>query len=713
MSMINSPYHLGACVIKPDENKVVRDEQEHVLQPKFIELLNCLVNHYPSAVTREELIDNIWDGNHFVGEKALTNAVWHLRKTFKELDPELLYIETIRKTGYRLTLPPTVPAQNDNNAIEIDNSNRFPYALLTFFACVCLLCGAIVVWSLISKFSDSELTTLSVPANSIESVTISPGREIYPAISNDGRYLVYSWRQLGKPANLYLRDLHAPQQPARQLTDTPYTEGRSVFSADASSLFYYRVKDHKQCEIVRLSLHDASSEVLAQCRYEFRTDLDVSKDGKTLVYIAADINDSSEHVSRLKLLDLGSKQLTETTIACQDYCNDIDGSVAFSPDAQRVVVTRNVENDQKAIFIIDVNTGQSQKVTKNFADTRGVDWHPHKDLLAFSVVEAGKRYGYFYDIANKNLINTQIAGMSWPTFSHDGSVYFHQWDLEKVIMRLEIDKNIVSSPFSMLSTHFSSAFAEYNAVQKKLLYVSNESGKSQLWIVNKNSTSRRQLTDFKFINGEIVDPVWSPDGRYILFTVLDKGSSTLYLYDFKANKSQALALPFDFAKKPSWSFDSQSILVSDKQYMYRFDLAGNNLGKVIDAPAKIAKELDSKDIIFSNKTNTLWLKEHATGREVPLVNDIDLARYYSWLYMAENEQEAARIYYFKANLGDYRISYYDLATKQHYDLMVLPERAYSRSSGLTYIPEKHWLVYTGYLSPEIEVKRLPAKYLPL
>ena len=66
----------------------------------------CLVARYPEPITREELINHGWEGNFYVGEKALTNASWHLRKAFKELDPEQTYIKTLRKTGDRVLLKP-------------------------------------------------------------------------------------------------------------------------------------------------------------------------------------------------------------------------------------------------------------------------------------------------------------------------------------------------------------------------------------------------------------------------------------------------------------------------------------------------------------------------------------------------------------------------------------------------------------------------------
>ena len=114
---------------------------------------------------------------------------------------------------------------------------------------------------LFSSPAKQSNSSFVLPLNSIESVTASPGREIYPSISDDQHYLVYSWRQLGKPNNLYLRDLHFPEHPAKQLTDSPFTEGRSVFSPDANTLYYYRMASDV-CEIVKLSLINATSVVL-------------------------------------------------------------------------------------------------------------------------------------------------------------------------------------------------------------------------------------------------------------------------------------------------------------------------------------------------------------------------------------------------------------------------------------------------------------------
>lgn len=58
---------------------------------------------------------------------------------------------------------------------------------------------------------------------------------------------------------------------------------------------------------------------------------------------------------------------------------------------------------------------------------------------------------------------------------------------------------------------------------KSVVFVSDRSGKSQLWFIRVDGGEAEQLTDCK--NGA-TQPVWSPDGRHVLFTTpLGKGDS--------------------------------------------------------------------------------------------------------------------------------------------------------------------------------------------
>ncbi len=97
-------YQIENCLFDSDTGVLMLDEKEHKLRLKVLQLLTCLLNKKQQIVTRDELIDHIWDGNHLVGEKALNSVVYALRTLFKSLLPNMTAIETLPKRGYRFLL---------------------------------------------------------------------------------------------------------------------------------------------------------------------------------------------------------------------------------------------------------------------------------------------------------------------------------------------------------------------------------------------------------------------------------------------------------------------------------------------------------------------------------------------------------------------------------------------------------------------------------
>ena len=163
----------------------------------------------------------------------------------------------------------------------------------------------------------------------------------------------------------------------------------------------------------------------------------------------------------------------------------------------------------------------------------------------------------------------------------------------------------------------------------------------------------------------------------------------------------------------NWAPDSKSILTSNNNELYRFNLKGDNLGKAIEQSTMYAYEDKHGALIFADiAAKQLWIKQPDSGHAQLLVESINLSNHSSWYYVEGATQALSRVYYFNVERDDYRLSYYDFSTQSQHDLMRLPERAFSRSSGLTYIENIGWLVYTSYKSPQIDIKRIKAEYLP-
>ncbi|MCJ8274775.1 MAG: winged helix-turn-helix domain-containing protein [Psychrosphaera sp.] len=101
-------YQIEHCLFDTDNGVLMLNEKEHKLRLKVLQLLTCLLNKNQQIVTRDELIDHIWDGNHLIGEKALNSVVYALRTLFKSLLPGMTVIETLPKRGYRFLLDASV-----------------------------------------------------------------------------------------------------------------------------------------------------------------------------------------------------------------------------------------------------------------------------------------------------------------------------------------------------------------------------------------------------------------------------------------------------------------------------------------------------------------------------------------------------------------------------------------------------------------------------
>ncbi|MGW2162241.1 response regulator transcription factor [Nonomuraea sp. NPDC001699] len=76
-------------------------QEEVVLRPKEFDLLAALVSRAGEVVTREQLMDEVWDENWFGPTKTLDVHVFALRRKLAEHGEPMERIVTVRGRGYR------------------------------------------------------------------------------------------------------------------------------------------------------------------------------------------------------------------------------------------------------------------------------------------------------------------------------------------------------------------------------------------------------------------------------------------------------------------------------------------------------------------------------------------------------------------------------------------------------------------------------------
>lgn len=94
-------FQLGLCHIEPAESKIVSPRGPEHVEPRVMDVLMVLVNKAGHTVSREELIDRVWN-TIYVSDEVLSRCISLLRRHLGDDRRQPSYIETVPKRGYRL-----------------------------------------------------------------------------------------------------------------------------------------------------------------------------------------------------------------------------------------------------------------------------------------------------------------------------------------------------------------------------------------------------------------------------------------------------------------------------------------------------------------------------------------------------------------------------------------------------------------------------------
>ncbi|MEJ6472834.1 LpqB family beta-propeller domain-containing protein [Pseudoalteromonas piscicida] len=679
------PFQLLEIYVDPVGHSLSKDGQVCCVQPKFIEVLTLLAQEYPAVVPREKIIEQVWDGNLFVGEKALTNAIWHLRKTFKTLrspageallDDEQEIIETIRKSGYRLKAPPqpmSLVAQP-----ERASESKKPLILASVFMLLFCVVGVIL-------FSIEES-----PNYQATNVTDYPGRELFPSISPNEQFMAFSWRKIGSHSALYLKDLSQPDKPPVALTEGNKNASVSVWG-DNRTLFFIE-KSAGECAIKSLDIVTKTQSILSDCVSESTTTLTYSAEKNWLGYIAKHSVSGNSQVTLLNLNDN-----SKTSLTCQLECQGSEPeSLAITPDATHIAISRNLPNGHENLYLQDLTTGNETVLLAGLDDLRGIAWHPTNPYLVVSSIAHGARTAYKVALNGDVLGTLPISGLSYPSFSPTGKLYFHNWNVKTSIMRLDLNGKIASSPFPLLQSQISFRYPNYSSVLQRLIFVSNQSGFDEVWMSSLKGDQRVQLTSLGL---QALHPAWSPNGQQVVFTTKSLQGNQLQLLDVVTKNVTEVKTTFEYYGKPTWSQDGKYIYVSDGKDVFKIAASGDSEPVKVSS-GSVAVEHQGALYVYKSDVREMWLVDVAKGEEVLLFDRAKLASSVSWSISGSG------LYYLSVQNGDFRISYFDFERKAHKDIIRVPERSFSRSRGLAFIAEKQWLLFTGYEVPQVDIKRI-------
>jgi Tol biopolymer transport system component len=227
-----------------------------------------------------------------------------------------------------------------------------------------------------------------------------------------------------------------------------------------------------------------------------------------------------------------------------------------------------------------------------------------------------------------------------PALSPDGSqiVFLSSRDLFSIDMYLadaktgKIIRKLVKTATNphFDSLQFLNSSGSWDSKGERFVFGGITKSNPVLVVVNTKTGKREKETVFKDL-GEILNPTWSPDGRFVAFSALDGGLSDLFLFDLETDELKKLTDDPFSDLYPSWSPDGSTIaFVTDR---FSSDLSILNIGEfqiaLMDPQTgdieKVRGFLGAKHINpqWSPDSKSLFFMSDRNG--IPNVYRIDLA----------------------------------------------------------------------------------------
>ncbi|HSR68125.1 MAG TPA: winged helix-turn-helix domain-containing protein, partial [Acidobacteriota bacterium] len=138
-------FQIGSWKIYPEINTIAAQEEVRI-EPQVMKVLCHLAENAGRVVSKEDLIAQVWEGR-FVGDEAIANAIWELRRALGDDARSPTYIQTIPKRGYRMIaeVRPLSHASPPSNTFR-ESSAWSRNLALSAAAVAALLLTAVLLW---------------------------------------------------------------------------------------------------------------------------------------------------------------------------------------------------------------------------------------------------------------------------------------------------------------------------------------------------------------------------------------------------------------------------------------------------------------------------------------------------------------------------------------------------------------------------------------
>jgi Tol biopolymer transport system component len=535
--------------------------------------------------------------------------------------------------------------------------------------------------------------------------TSMPGYEGNPSFSPDGNQIAFSWNgKEGNNSDIYIKMIGT--ENVLRLTGDPADESWPAWSPDGRQIAFIRPSD-SGAAIYAISplggserkLHDVKD----QQGYSW------SPDGRSLAISERNTDSSPYGIFLLSLDTLQSKPLTSPP-------NQSEGDQwpALSPDGRTLAFARNSKYLVTDLCVQPVPGGEPRRLTfEKFILVFGIAWTADSQGMVFSALAANAGSPTLWWVSVSGGTPQRISGIGenavFPSVSRRGDhlAYTSESPRRASTWRLPGPKSSAPSrsPTTIISSTRVDANAHFSPDGRRIVFVSDRTGKSNIWVCDRDGANPTQLTDLKGLTGT---PRWSPDSKQLAFDSRPEEDAEIYVISAEGGTPRRLTNDRADDVTPTWSRDGKWIYFSSDrsgQYqVWKIPAQGGSAVQVTRGGGFYALEsLDGRWLYFSKwggpegSGDGLWKVPVGGGQEVRI---LDRKVYWdSW------DLALGGIYFLttggKPGGGEWSIELLSQETGKV--TRIFEQGSPNFHEYLALSPDEQWILYSELLRPEGDI----------
>jgi serine/threonine protein kinase len=407
-----------------------------------------------------------------------------------------------------------------------------------------------------------QLSLTAVP------LTTDPGYEGMPSLSPDGSYVAFMSAGLQNDNfDIYVKQINGG--PPIRLTSDPAVDSSPAWSPDGRSIAFVRERGGKQ-EVLLIPALGGPERKLAQIAPDLpeaisqkSTYLSWSPDSKYLVTLDRTSEEEPTGLFVLSVVTGEKRPLTTPPAPAL-----ADTSPAVSQDGRALAFVRLISTAHPQIYVLPLSedcraTGEARRLDLRQPWALSPAWTADgRDIVcdAGPSWQGGMLWRVSVSDSEKPLFLASLGKTSYyPILSRQGNrIVYQVWTWNPEIWR--VSGRDRSRPAEKLAASTRAEInAQYSSDGSRIVFQSDRSGNSEIWVSNSDGLNPVQLTSLESSSGT---PRWFPDGKRVVFDSQKEGQSEIYVIDTDTRVPRRLTSDPTDDVTPSVSHDGNWVYFS-------------------------------------------------------------------------------------------------------------------------------------------------------